>query len=576
MIQRLSCALLLAACTQTIAAAEPPATFANGHDNPRTAYPSPVPTDMTACTVELLQHGFADFEPLRTTLDTSACPGPWHKVILRLDGAVKGRQYDRIGHLAIGGITIFRTSTPEPSPEGIEWQVEKDITAYAPLLTTSQPVEMTIGNVVNETYTGVFDVRIKLQFYRADADHPAAVTANEILALKALNEDGQDTLGTFTISHTAERVVAEVYATGSGGGCEEFWYFSAPSSDYWCKASHGPYREVQVLIDGHLAGIAAPYPHIYTGGWSNPFLWYTIPAPRAFNILPIRYELTPFIGLMNDGKPHEIRFRVAGLDGAREGWKLMPNLQVWNSADGQPVTVRLLQSGIVGASSNSTLTTDDNSQQHLRHFWQREFVARAEVGNREISISRNLQGDITHHWIQAGNRDDRLQAQWRDDETITYRPSAGEPMIQHTIQDFSVKGSIASAEIDGKPRITTTLDITDEHDASDSALDIHRHITRDHFSGTASWTRGERERRRAIAQATAHTTQTWQSYEYHQDNQHPTRCRARHLVSQNGVFTEDTARENCGTDSPSVQPSHSIPRNITGTARSLQDGNRSQ
>ena len=42
-----------------------------------------------------------------------------------------------------------------------------------------------------------------------------------------------------------------------------------------------------MLLDGKVAGIAAPYPHIYTGGWSNPFLWYAQPAPRAFDIQPI-------------------------------------------------------------------------------------------------------------------------------------------------------------------------------------------------------------------------------------------------------------------------------------------------
>jgi len=551
-IKSIALSLVLTAPVPTLAT-DVPESFGSGHDNPRTAYPSPVPDGLSACTVEVLQHGFVDFEPARATLDASACPGPWHKVILRIDGAVKGRQYDRIGHVAVGGITMFRTSTPEPSQDGITWQVEKDVTAYAPLFASPQPVEMMIGNVVNDTYTGIFDVRLQLQFYRADETHPAAVTADHVLALDELREDGQDTLGTVVIPETAGRVVAEVYATGSGGGCEEFWYFAAPTGDYWCQASHGPYREVQVLIDGRLAGIAAPYPHIYTGGWSNPFLWYTIPAPRAFNIEPIRYELTPFIGLLDDGQAHEIRFRVVGLDSGREGWKLMPNVQVWATPDGQSASVKLLQAGIVESASNSTLKTEDHP--HLHHVWNRHFVARAEMstayGSGEIRVERRLRGNVQHGWVHEDDRDDRLKGQWSDDETLIFRPPGSHrPSVVRLKQEFGLDGSIASTQVNGAPRLTTTLDITDatyRRVDEEGGSQKHTH-TRDQFIGTASWTRGvSREERNA----TAESRQIWHSREYHgwmhpHGGNVPVRCREREIASRNGVFTLDSTRDECG------------------------------
>ena len=62
---------------------------------------------------------------------------------------------------------MLDTSTPEPSPEGIAWKVEKDVTRYAATLRGPQPVEMLIGNVVNDTYTGVIDVKVSLTFYPA-------------------------------------------------------------------------------------------------------------------------------------------------------------------------------------------------------------------------------------------------------------------------------------------------------------------------------------------------------------------------------------------------------------------------
>lgn len=516
-------------------AGEVPARFGDDHDDPRTAYPTPVPDDLQACVVEVLDHGFDSFEPAQARIDAARqCPGPWHKVVLRLDGAVKGRQYDRIGHLAVGGVTVFRTSTPEPSRDGIQWRVEKDVTAYAPLFATPQSVEMHVGNVVNETYTGVFDIRLQLLFYRADQAHPAADSADQVLPLQALREDGQDTAGSVVIPANTERLVAEVYATGSGGGCEEFWYFATTAQDYWCHAARGPYREVQVLVDGRLAGIAAPYPHIYTGGWSNPFLWYAIPAPRAFDIHPVRYELTPFIGLLNDGKPHEVRFRVAGPDAEREGWKLLPNLQVWRDAGSALTEAKLLQAEAGDLLLEPVLDTLDADSQRMHTRWQHRFVARGVVrtshGAVETTVERSLEGDVHHRWSDREDGDDRLLTAWRDRETVTRTPDRGTPEADVSDQRFGFDGSIVTRQIDGKPRLTTTLDI---HDDTERV----RHVdgeplatrSRDRFIGSASWTGGVP---RAQRDATAHTRQTYRREDGGD-------CHQRRIENRNGHFVAD-------------------------------------
>src|SRR5690625_104339 len=54
--------------------------------------------------------------------------GDWEKIILVITGDQKGRQYDRLMHIWVGNIQIFAGCTPEPSQEGIEWKIEKDIT----------------------------------------------------------------------------------------------------------------------------------------------------------------------------------------------------------------------------------------------------------------------------------------------------------------------------------------------------------------------------------------------------------------------------------------------------------------
>src|SRR3954469_1353613 len=157
------------------ASGSPPSEFVSDYDDPRTPAP-PISVPHTKhCQVEIVRNQFRNFDPYQSTYTPpAACQGPWSKVVLRMHGAVKGVQYDRLGHITIGGVGVFRTSTPEPSTDGIAWDVEKDVTSYAPLLKTSQPVVMELGNVVNDTYTGVLDITVTLDFYLADRHTPAA------------------------------------------------------------------------------------------------------------------------------------------------------------------------------------------------------------------------------------------------------------------------------------------------------------------------------------------------------------------------------------------------------------------
>lgn len=545
--------LCLTLCPISALAAEPPKSFGSDHDDPRTAYSAPVPVGMQACTVEVLRHGFDSFEPARAKIDAAKqCPGPWHKVVLRLDGAVKGRQYDRIGQFSVGGVTIFRTSSPEPSRDGIEWQVEKDVTIYTPLFQQPQDVEMFLGNVVNETYTGVFDVRLRLLFFRADDKHPAAQTADVVMPLDALHEDGADTVGKATIPANSERLLAEVYATGSGGGCEEFWYYAVPVEGYWCHNPQGPYREVQVLLDGRVAGIAAPYPHIYTGGWSNPLLWYSIPAPRAFDIHPIRYDLTPFIGLLNDGKPHEVRLRVAGVPEGGEGWKLLPNLQVWRDAGVQRTRAKLLDYEAGEAAQDARLDTLEPSDQSLHFRGGRRFVARGEVngskGRVQTTVERTLDADVHHRWGSMDDNDDTLVADWRDRAVVTRR-LGGNTESETIEQAFGFDGGIHMTALDGGPagpagekgdatektdpklRLTTQIRIHDDADTTRTRDGKPQSVrrTRDRFVGSASYSRGvPREQREAVAD-------TRQTYRVEEDGA----CSQRVVASRNGVFTRD-------------------------------------
>nr|BFF00514.1 hypothetical protein GCM10020241_21890 [Streptoalloteichus tenebrarius] len=129
-----------------------------------------------SCAVTAMRHTFANSygRPYVGTLTPPPdCPGPWSKVVLDWTGRSRGRQYDRLAGLWIGGAEVLRTSTPEPDPSGITWHFDRDITPFAPLLREPQPLVVDLGNIVNDTYTGAYDIEVTITYYGVDERHPA-------------------------------------------------------------------------------------------------------------------------------------------------------------------------------------------------------------------------------------------------------------------------------------------------------------------------------------------------------------------------------------------------------------------
>jgi hypothetical protein len=447
-----------AAVLTLISGPVPAAEFGSDWDDPRTAAPPVAVPHAPSCEKTIVDTEFRDFTPYTSTYRPS-CAGPWQKVVLRLDGAVAGRQYDRLGYLKIGGVTVFKTSTPEPSVDGITWSVEKDVTEYASLLAKPQPVEMLIGNVVDDTYTGVLDVTVKLTFYRgATTDLPDILPTSQ------------------AIPRNTEKLFADVYATGSGGGCEEFWYLTTPAGvPYSCPADDGPYREVQITIDGRVAGIAAPYPHIYTGGWSNPFLWYVLPAPRAFDIQPVRYDLTPFAGLLTDGKVHDVVVNVAGVPEGQSGWDVPTVLLAWRDKHATQVTGKLLGTTATPLRNDSVYTAPTLRTTGGHRLTTTGYVDTSH-GRVTTTVSRTVANTSTHTW-NADETQDALRASWTDTARVTTKAGRSRPSVTSTSFRYGLDGAIS---IDSDDRLTTTIKL------EDAATHPGRRVL-DTYQGEASW-----------------------------------------------------------------------------------------
>lgn len=87
---------------------------------------------------------------------------------------------------------------------------------------------------------------------------------------------------------------------------------------YGALYGYSPFREVQLFIDGMLAGVAWPFPVIFTGG-IVPGLWRPIVGIDAFDLKEDEIDITPWLPRLCDGKSHQFTIRVSGLNDTGNG-----------------------------------------------------------------------------------------------------------------------------------------------------------------------------------------------------------------------------------------------------------------
>ena len=244
-----------------------------------------------------------------------------------------GRQFDRLGLVYFGDTEIFRTSTAEPTPGGIRWTYEKDMTSYLSLFKTSQKLIFDLGNLIDETYTAPFNVTLSASFFTsaddfapADAILPLSAKLSASNRPSAFSLPSSDAITNVTFPRNVRRAVATISACGQAD--EEFWFGNVPSSatDTFAEApgaplfGFSPFREVQLFIDGNLAGVAWPFPIIFTGG-VVPGLWRPIVGIDAFDLREGQIDITPWLPVLCDGATagHTFEIRVVGIDDNGKG-----------------------------------------------------------------------------------------------------------------------------------------------------------------------------------------------------------------------------------------------------------------
>lgn len=308
--------------------------------------PVEIPQGSTeVCSQVLVQHLFGNtindpptetqYEPLQN------CGGDWTQITLRWHGTCKGRQFDRISAVWLGGVEVFRTCTAEPTRQGIVWTVEKDVTRYTSLFKEPQLVALELANVVDTTYTGIYNVTLSVHFYLGwKEDTLQESSADVILPFSEksplqggywfqIQNESDARSREIQIPRNTYKAVLEICVSFHGN--DEFWY-SNPPNEYLAANNltgkapgNGTFREVVVSVDGLLVAAVFPFPVFYTGG-VDPFFWRPVSAIGSFVLPSYDVELTPLLGRLLDGKPHKFSVSVTN---SINYWLVDANLHLW-------------------------------------------------------------------------------------------------------------------------------------------------------------------------------------------------------------------------------------------------------
>ncbi|KAJ2994272.1 hypothetical protein NUW58_g1601 [Xylaria curta] len=296
--------------------------------------------------------------------------------IFNLSVVSRGRQYDRLATLWLGDVEVWRTSTAMPTQTGIHWSFQKDMTIWDTLLRSRDPVKIIfeLNNIIDgDRYTGLFNATLEALYFNDlykgkgglhTAEHIYAIStqssSKNTTSLFSLPEDSGAV--NLTLPRNARSAVVSIMA--SGNAAEEFWFTNVPTeyvntfpgNEGWLYG-YSPFREVQLLIDGQLAGVSWPFPILFTGG-VDPGAWRPIVGIDAYELPSFEIDITPWLGLLADGESHIFSVRVVGYDTSAEdgigsvgeNWWVSGSVFVWIDHESRETTTEGFRSEIASPS----------------------------------------------------------------------------------------------------------------------------------------------------------------------------------------------------------------------------------
>ncbi len=457
----------------------------------------------------------------------AACPGPWEKVVYSADFSVNaGVAYDRTAIVWLGGAVIFLGTTEEPNQlQTASWHINRDITDYSSLLTQAQSGYINLSNWYDPNgalgvgpLTGIYHASAQLLFYPAPGNpqgnrngprnggqaglipRPDQVLNLEANSLDELSTPSQQLAATLTLPTNIERAFLDVYAQNQSG--EEFFFFDVADQNVASAFEDtyaSPYKEAEVTIDGQPAGIAPAYPWIFTGG-GDPILWQPIPGVQTLDLQPYRVDLTPFVGLLDNGKPHTIAVNVNGLDATNSTgyFQTAASLLLYLDHGGSRVTGQVTEdtlqaTPVVNTDDQVTTTSDGSISGPLSVTSSREFTITGTANTSHGTVTTSIHESMSFSNVQqftlvastGANTQDAVQ-DTKVDKTTTITTGRGPAVVLHEFRDYPLtfnydvpvypNGSFA-LDTFANQEFEQQVDIGDGWNMMTAQLDNHRLAT---------------------------------------------------------------------------------------------------
>ncbi|KAH6639460.1 peptide N-acetyl-beta-D-glucosaminyl asparaginase amidase A-domain-containing protein [Boeremia exigua] len=220
----------------------------------------PIAIPSAACQQTLMVHTFAFSygQPFIGRYSPPNCE--YNRVVFNFTVTSAGRQFDRLALMFLDDIEIFRTSTAEPTQNGILWSFAKDMSSYLAVFKQPRKIIFDLGNLVDNTYTGSWHTTLTATYFMTDSVlEPADVIVPVSARRSPVNSPSQfivpesRAVNALTIPQNARKAVFTISACGQAE--EEFWWSNVLTSDTAAFGAenqlngHSPFRELQLLID---------------------------------------------------------------------------------------------------------------------------------------------------------------------------------------------------------------------------------------------------------------------------------------------------------------------------------------
>lgn len=393
----------------------------------------PVLSPKNSCHQTLMVHTFAYSYGIPYVGQYSPPECDFNRITFNFTVTSAGRQFDRLALMFLNDTEIFRTSTAEPTQNGIIWTYVKDMSNYLALFKEPQKIIFDLGNLIDDTYTGVWNTTLTATFFTAEdtihaADMIIPVSARQSADNKPSGFVVPESAAVNSLSLPQNVKKATFSISACGQATEEFWWANVFSSDTTVFGNettlygYSPFRELQLYIDGTLAGVAWPFPVIFTGG-VVPGFWRPIVGIDAFDLREDEIDISAFLPILSDGKEHSFEIRVAGIndDGKGNGelsdtvgsnWVVTGKVFVWLDSDGSVTrgsaptisapkpSLGLLSSVEKGA--NGSATSLNYSVNAARSLSISSTIETSE-GSKTVTWSQDLQFRITGQLTNGGN-----------------------------------------------------------------------------------------------------------------------------------------------------------------------------